>query len=165
MRFPMPDTGARARARERARTSRVYSPTRSSIEREEGEGERGSQRAEGEPSGEHVRSFRDSCFEFATRRATACRKGGKKIACRRATPRVGCADTSCPIPRHSGVYPLGERAGRRSIGEREREREKERGKEGRREKQKSAAGGGDETGERSAMTKGGRGMPASRAAD
>lgn len=81
---------------------------------------RGRVKSAGEPSGEHVRSFRDSCLEFATKRAMACRKRGKKkFACRRAMPRV--LDTPChplnglflPFAPSNAVYLLRERTRQR----------------------------------------------------
>lgn len=109
----------RARASERTSCVRPRARVRRSREKKV-KGER-SERG-GEPSGEHVRSFRDSCFEFATRRATACRKGGKKIACRRATRRVGCGHP--PVPPATQHHPLSWRTREtavRSVGEKKRE--------------------------------------------
>lgn len=103
MRFPAPDTATLARSLANERESATFTRYRARICRSRAE----STGRESEKAGEHVRSFCDSCFEFATRRATACRKGGKKLPCRRARPRVGCGYTVCPrVPLATSYYRL-----------------------------------------------------------
>lgn len=104
----------------RAREAAVFAHSCLFVDQRRRKELRGRVKSTGEPSGEHVRSFRDSCLEFATRGMTVCRKRGKKIACQRAK---SARYTVCPpltgpflpFAPPNAVYLLGERTRQRYI--------------------------------------------------